>query len=153
MPPAGPDGETGQSSLWRRLREPEEPLSQTAAVSGDGKTIAHRKLQHGISADGPLTYVKTCLQVTDNISQNTILEYVMINSIFEAILQVGGQWKMCFWILLFLSVRSPLLSCSLFRSCRTSPVEGSMAMTLWSFWPSWSTTGNMRCVLCAYADW
>lgn len=35
---AGPDGETGQPSLWRRLRESEESLSQTAAVSGDGET-------------------------------------------------------------------------------------------------------------------
>lgn len=36
--PAGPDGETGQPSLWRWLRESEEPLSQTAAVPGDGET-------------------------------------------------------------------------------------------------------------------
>lgn len=36
--PAGPDGETGQPSLWRRLRESEESMSQTAAVSGDGET-------------------------------------------------------------------------------------------------------------------
>lgn len=35
---AGPDGETGQPSLWRWLRKSEEPLSQTAAVSGDGET-------------------------------------------------------------------------------------------------------------------
>lgn len=34
---SGPDGEAGQSSVWRRLREPEESLSQAAAVSGDGE--------------------------------------------------------------------------------------------------------------------
>lgn len=35
---AGSDGETGQSSMWRWVRESEESLSQTAAVSGDGET-------------------------------------------------------------------------------------------------------------------
>lgn len=34
---AGSDGETGQPSLWGRLRESEESLSQTAALSGDGE--------------------------------------------------------------------------------------------------------------------
>ncbi|PKU33579.1 hypothetical protein llap_16115 [Limosa lapponica baueri] len=48
--------------------------------------------QHCIQALGeehPIRVVNA-LQVTDNISQNTILEYVMINSIFEAILQGMG---------------------------------------------------------------
>lgn len=40
---AGPDGETGQPSLWRRLRESEESLSQTAAVSGDGEAVNIQK--------------------------------------------------------------------------------------------------------------
>lgn len=35
--PAGPDGETGQPSLWRQLRESQEPLPQTVAVFGDGE--------------------------------------------------------------------------------------------------------------------
>lgn len=34
----GSDGEAGQSSVWRRLREPQESLPQAAAVPGDGET-------------------------------------------------------------------------------------------------------------------
>lgn len=34
---AGPDGETGRPPLWRGLRESEESLPQTVAVSGDGE--------------------------------------------------------------------------------------------------------------------
>lgn len=35
---SGSDGEAGQSSVWRRLREPQESLPQAAAVPGDGET-------------------------------------------------------------------------------------------------------------------
>lgn len=99
MSSAGPDGETGQPSLWRRLRKSQESLSQTAVVSGDGET-EHIKKQDELQCDRlwemlvvllktSHLWKKMCLQVTDNISQNTILEYVMINSIFEAILQAS----------------------------------------------------------------
>lgn len=126
---AGSDGETGQSSLWRRLRESEEPLSQTAAVSGDGEG-GHMKCWWWalgmcvVLNFNTLKYVKTCLQVTDNISQNTILEYVMINSIFEAILQVGGQWEtMSNLLLSFLSISEMYLFLTMCSSALSLPIQ------------------------------
>lgn len=33
----GPDGEIGQPTLWRQLREPQEPLPKVVTVFGDGE--------------------------------------------------------------------------------------------------------------------
>lgn len=59
--PAGLDGETGQPSLWRRLREFEKSLSQTALVLGDGETDHVKRLDE-LQANGfvvlHITFVK-----------------------------------------------------------------------------------------------
>jgi len=36
-----------------------------------------------------MRYLLTLVTVTDNISQNTLIEYLMINNIFETLLMVG----------------------------------------------------------------
>lgn len=50
-----------------------------------------------------------------------------------------------FKIGLLVSLHICVLS-ALFRFCLMWPAGGSMVTTLWSSWPSWSTTGNTRCV-------
>ena len=57
------------------------------------------KLICGKGSHLSLTVFIFLLQATDNVSQNTIVEYIMINSIFEAVIQVIFRVFICFVVM------------------------------------------------------